>query len=89
MTNVNIGELLRRAGAVTQAQIDDAVDHAFRSGCRIGASLIAIGACSPADLSTALDRQRRIAAGSDASVDAFDELLQDTFRCSSLTVEPR
>lgn len=82
-TTINIGEVLRRAGAVTQKQIDRAVAIMSDHDMKLGEALVAIGACSKADVDIALDRQQRIAQGQGSAVRALDELLQDTFKAAA------
>ena len=83
-TVINIGEVLRRAGGVTQDQIDDGVEYAFERGTMLGAALIAVGACTPVELAIALDRQRRIAGDGADRIRALDELMQDTFKAARI-----
>lgn len=74
---MNLGEVLRRAGVITQGHIDDAVTMMeLRPGTKIGEALVLIGACKMQDIITALDRQRRMSTGSD-TVEALTEIYSD------------
>jgi hypothetical protein len=75
---MNIGEVLRRAGVVTQGQIDDAVTMMeLRPGTMIGEALVLIGACRMQDVITALDRQHRMAAPGSDTIAALAEIVDD------------
>lgn len=47
---VKIGELLLRAGKVTQAQLGEALELQKATGQRLGEALVALGACAGADV---------------------------------------
>lgn len=74
---LNLGEVLRRSGKVTQAQIDEAVVVAADRGCRLGEALVQIGACSIDDVEIALDRQRRMRDPKASTLAALGEIFDD------------
>jgi hypothetical protein len=76
---LSIGEILRRAGVVTQAEIDDALALIATHEMRLGQALVAIGACTVDDVRTALDRQERLARVGDGCLAALGEILEDGF----------
>lgn len=77
---LNIGEVLRRTGVVSQADIDEAVVVMNASGVRIGEALVSLGKCAAIDIDRALDRQRRLCQGSQCeTIDALTEMLDEAY----------
>lgn len=75
---MNIGEVLRCAGKVTQDHIDDAVTlMSVHPGMKIGEALVMMRACTMEDVIVALDRQKRMAEAEGDTVDALDEVASD------------
>ena len=74
---MNIGEILRRAGVVSQADIDFAVEVQRSTGARLGEALVHIEACSSQDLMCALDRQGRLGKSTAIALKAVGEILVD------------
>lgn len=75
---MNIGEVLRRAGKVTQGDIDDAVTlMGIRGNLKLGEALVEIGACKMQDVIVALDRQKRMATDEGDTVGAMAEVVDD------------
>ena len=52
-----IGDILTEWGALTQAGVDEALEHAVADGTRLGEALIALGLCDEEDITKALATQ--------------------------------
>jgi len=70
-----IGELLRAAGLVTEAQLDAALSEQSRTRRLLGEILIAHGVLSERELTQVLSNQLSVAWVSLAHVDLTDELM--------------
>lgn len=80
---LNIGEVLRRAGACTQADIDKACEKmAKHPQMKLGEALVSIGACTVVDVALALERQRRLVDGADETILTLGEILSDGYRAA-------
>jgi len=56
-TSGKLGELLIKENLITQAQLQEALDHQRTNGCRLGSSLVKLGVLSEAEITTVLSRQ--------------------------------
>lgn len=74
---LNIGEVLRRMGACTQDDIDEAVSVMRSVDMKLGEALVHLGACTQLEVDAALDRQRRLAGGAGDVLQALGEILRD------------
>jgi type IV pilus assembly protein PilB len=70
-----IGELLRAARLVSEAQLEAALSEQARTGMLLGEVLVALGAISELQLTQILSNQLSVAWVSLAHVDLSDELL--------------
>ncbi len=52
-----LGELLIRENLITQSQLQEALDHQRRNGCRLGSSLVKLGILSEEEIATVLSLQ--------------------------------
>ncbi len=57
---LRLGELLVRAGYVTQAQVDVALHAAHEQGCKLGTALVRLGCLDRTTLARALGKLRRV-----------------------------
>lgn len=70
-----IGELLKAAGLITQAQLEAALEEQARAGKRLGEVLVGLGYVRELQLTQVLSNQLSVAWVSLAHVDLTDELL--------------
>lgn len=81
---LNIGEVLRKAGSVTQPEIDAAVVVAAERGLKLGEALVAIGACTADAVARALEQQARMRRGNSEAVRAYLDVVADAAAATSL-----
>jgi len=70
-----IGELLKAAGLIADAQLERALEEQARSGARIGEVLVGLGFLNELQLTQILSNQLSVAWVSLAHVELTDELL--------------
>jgi type IV pilus assembly protein PilB len=75
MTNRRIGDLLRAAGLVTDAQLAEALQTQARTGARLGEVLVTMGVVGELQITQILSKQLSVAWVSLPHVDFTDELL--------------
>lgn len=73
---VRLGDLLVKAGRITQAQLDDALSLQKRTGERLGSALVRAGYLSEDDLVRALSGQLGVEAASVDDLDIDPELVK-------------